>query len=78
MYLWYSIFKILNKRYKETKIMNAVKLVEYVNEQNQSVELIKQFWLCHNHIIQTQNECLQDVENWIKSNHQVYFIVYQK
>lgn len=58
--------------------MNDIKLVEYANEKNQLVELIKQFWLCHNQTIQTQNECLQDVENWTKRGHQVYFIVYQQ
>lgn len=53
-----------------------IDLIEYVNEQAEMKKLIKQFWLSHNHIDQSDEEIEKDVKTWTKEGHRLFFIRY--
>lgn len=57
--------------------LQMVELVEYQNEKEQLLNLIKELWFCHNNEIQTDVQALQDIEAWTKVNQKIYFISYK-
>lgn len=57
--------------------LQMVELVEYQNEKEQLLNLIKEFWFCHSNEIQTDVQALQDIEAWTKVNQKTYFINYK-
>ena len=53
-----------------------VKLVLYENEKEVAINLIREFWLAHNQLSQTEDEALEDLKNWTNDKHKFYFITY--
>lgn len=54
-----------------------VELKAYTNEQEQMLELIRQFWIAHNHEVLTREALLCDLEEWTKEGHRLYLILWE-
>ena len=52
-----------------------VTLKLYQNETEKAVNLIQEFWFCHNSYRPSIDEALEDLNNWIKLGNEFYFIV---
>ena len=55
-----------------------VTLRQYEQEQALALSLIGQFWYAHNHIQPTSEENLENLKEWTRLGHVLYFIVYQQ
>lgn len=53
-----------------------VTLVPYGNEADTAVKLIIQFWQAHNHETPSYEEAAEDLTQWTKEGHRLYFIRY--
>ena len=51
-----------------------IQLIEYSNEEEVLLHLIKQFWIAHNDYTQTVEESLEDLRAWTGFNHKVFLI----
>lgn len=51
-----------------------VKLVPYNNEKEEAINLIISFWQVHNCITPCYKDALDDLNNWTKEGHLLYFI----
>ena len=53
-----------------------ITLKQYTNEEDQILPLIQGFWKAHSHYDQSKEEAQEDLTNWTKSGHIIYFIEY--
>lgn len=51
-----------------------ITLKQYTNEETQIIPLIQGFWKAHSHYDQSEVEALEDLQNWTKQGHAIYFI----
>ena len=51
-----------------------ITLKQYTNEQNQILPLIQGFWKVHSNYAQSEAEAQEDLYNWTKPGHVIYFI----
>lgn len=51
-----------------------ITLKQYTNEETQIIPLIQGFWKAHSHYDQSEVEALEDLQNWTKPGHAIYFI----
>lgn len=51
-----------------------ITLKQYVNEENAILPLIQGFWKAHSHYDQSVEEAKEDLDNWTKTGHVIYFI----
>lgn len=51
-----------------------ITLKQYTNEEAQIIPLIQGFWKVHSHYDQSEAEALEDLQNWTKVGHTIYFI----
>lgn len=51
-----------------------ITLKQYTNEENQILPLIQGFWKAHSHYDQSGEEAQEDLTNWTKDGHIIYFI----
>ena len=51
-----------------------ITLKQYTNEEAQIIPLIQGFWKAHSHYDQSEAEALEDLQNWTKPGHMIYFI----
>lgn len=51
-----------------------ITLKQYTNEKTQIIPLIQGFWKAHSHYDQSEAEALEDLQNWTKPGHMIYFI----
>lgn len=51
-----------------------ITLKQYTNEQNQILFLIQGFWKVHSNYAQSEAESQEDLYNWTKPGHVIYFI----
>lgn len=51
-----------------------ITLKQYTNEENQILPLIQGFWKTHSHYDQSREEAQEDLTNWTKNGHIIYFI----
>ena len=54
--------------------LNMITLKQYTNEENQILPLIQGFWKAHSHYDQSGEEAQEDLTNWTKDGHIIYFI----
>ena len=53
-----------------------ITLERYTNEENKILPLIQGFWKAHSHYDQSVEEAREDLDNWTKTGHVIYFIRY--
>lgn len=51
-----------------------IELKKYQNEIEKAINLIKKFWLEHNNYVSSYEEAYNDLEEWTKKGHYLYFI----
>ena len=51
-----------------------ITLKQYTNEENRILPLIQSFWKAHSHYDQSEEEAREDLCNWTKPGHVIYFI----
>lgn len=51
-----------------------ITLKQYTNEENRILPLIQSFWKAHSHYDQSEEEAREDLCNWTKPGHVMFFI----
>ena len=51
-----------------------ITLKQYTNEESRILPLIQGFWKAHSHYDQSAAEAREDLQNWTKPGHIIYFI----